>query len=325
MSRGCSWVTDTLSDRPTGCTVVVAPGGAVGGVAQPGGAPGSREMALLDPSNTVDSVHAVVLAGGSAFGLDAASGVMRVLEEKSIGFPVANGVVPIVVGAVLYDLTVGDGSVRPDANSGERAARRALDAGEREVLEGSVGAGAGATVGKLLGASRAMKGGIGTASIELDGGLTVGALAAVNAMGDVVDPATGAVVAGARTEDGRSFVDARTLLRRGESRTLEEALLSNTTLAVVGTNACLDKAGASRMALMASAGMARAIVPAYTPGDGDTVLALATGSADSTDVAVSADVGLLGGVAAEALAVAIVRGVQCARGVTGVPAASDLS
>ena len=297
---------DTLSEGPTGCTVVVAPEGAVGGVTQPGGAPGTRELGLLDPINTVDSVHAVVLSGGSAFGLDSASGVVRRLEEQGIGFPVGGGVVPIVVGGVLYDLAVGDPAIRPDGESGYRATGAALDGSAVLTAEGSVGAGAGATVGKLLGPERAMRGGVGMSSVELDDGVVVAALAAVNAMGDVVDPATGDVVAGARSEDGRSLVDARELLRGGRSRTLGEALLGNTTLAVVATNARLDKAGTSRLALMASAGMARAIVPVWTPGDGDTVFALATGKRGSIDV------GLLGGLAAEMLSVAIVRGVRLA-------------
>ena len=204
----------TLAERPTGCTVILTEGGAVGGVDVRGGAPGTREIALLDPVNLVQQVHGIVLAGGSAFGLDAATGVVRYLEERGIGYETRFARVPIVPGAILMDLGVGDApDVRPTAECGYQAAMAATSGA---VAEGNVGAGAGATIGKLRGSARAMKGGLGTASIQLENGLTVAALVAVNAVGDVIDPATGRVVAGVRTEDGRRLADARRLLRAGE-------------------------------------------------------------------------------------------------------------
>ncbi len=202
----------TLDTRPTGCTVILAEGGAVAGVDVRGSAPGTRETDLLNPLNLVDQVHAIVLSGGSAFGLDAASGVMRYLEERRIGFPTAYGVVPIVPAAILFDLGVGNPKIRPDAGCGYAAAA-AASAGP--IPEGNVGAGAGATVGKMLGMDRAMKGGIGAASITLPDGVVVTALVAVNAYGDVIEPATGRVIAGVRTADGNGLADARVLLRSG--------------------------------------------------------------------------------------------------------------
>ncbi len=257
----------TLTQRLTGCTVVLAEGGAVGGVDVRGGAPGTRETALLDPVNTtVQEVQAVVLSGGSAFGLDAASGVVRYLEERDIGYRVGQNVVPIVVGAILYDLSVGDDPrIRPGADCGYRAATHASN---ETPAEGNVGAGAGATVGKLRGLARAMKGGVGTASITLGNGLIVAAIVAVNSVGDVIDPATGSVVAGVRTSDGRGFADARRLLRSGASNEPEGG--ANTTIGVVATNATLTTAEATKVAQMAQDGLARTIYPAHTPGDGDT-------------------------------------------------------
>lgn len=304
----------TLTERPTGCTVVLARAGAVGGVDVRGGAPGSRETALLDPVNTVDVVHAVVLAGGSAFGLDAASGVMRYLDERDVGYRVGRSVVPIVVGAILYDLGLeGSQRVRPGPECGYAAASAASAA---QVAEGSVGAGAGATVGKF-GGGRPMRGGFGTASITLASGLTVAAAVAVNAVGDVVDPATGRVVAGALREDG-TFVDARELLRSGAAPALASPSM-NTTIGVVATNARLTKAEATKVAQMAQDGLARTIYPAHTPRDGDTVFSLATGTWDG-----AADVTLIGALAADVVAEAILRAVRLARGLPGIPAVSDL-
>lgn len=304
----------TLSERPTGCTVILAEGGAVAGVDVRGGAPGTREVALLDPVNTVQRVHAIVLSGGSAFGLDAASGVMRYLEERGVGYQVGPHVVPIVASAILFDLGVGgDASIRPDAECGYAAAQAATNAAP---AEGSVGAGAGATVGKMRGLARAMKGGVGTASISLESGLVVSATVAVNAVGDVVDPATGRVVAGVRTEDGRGLADARRLIR-GEGE--EPTSGANTTIGVVTTNATLTQAEATKVAQMAQDGLARAIYPSHTPGDGDTVFALATGSL--TD---DASVSTVGALAAEAVAEAILRAVRRATGLPGLPAVSDL-
>lgn len=304
----------TLAGRPTGCTVILTEDGAVGGVDVRGGAPGTREIALLDPVNTVQRVHAIVLSGGSAFGLDTATGVMRYLEERGIGYRIGSNVVPIVAGAILYDLGVGeDPSIRPGAECGYAAAR-AASAGPME--EGSVGAGAGATVGKLRGLARAMKGGVGTASITLEGGLTVSAVVAVNAVGDVIDPATGRVVAGVRTENGRELADARVLIRNGPSQADSGA---NTTLGVVATNATLTQAEATKVAQMAQDGFARAIYPSHTPGDGDTVFVLATGRLRGPT-----DVGTVGALAADVVAAAILRAVRSARGLPGLPSVSDL-
>jgi L-aminopeptidase/D-esterase-like protein len=310
----------TLSERPTGCTVILVDGDAVGGVSQRGGAPGTRETDLLNPLNMVDKVNAVVLAGGSAFGLDAASGVVKWLDERGIGWQTAAARVPIVTSAILYDLGVGNNpSVRPTADCGYRAAGAASGA---PVGEGSIGAGAGATVGKIGGAGpagprRSTKSGIGSAAIILPNGLVVAAIAAVNAAGDIVDPATGQVVAGSRNPDG-TFADLRKVLRTGQPT--DRALPGqNTTIAVVATNAVLSKVDINRVALMADDGLARAIYPAHTTGDGDTVFALATGrwKGDAT-------LTTIGALAADALAEAIVRAATEATGVAGIPARRDL-
>ena len=305
----------TLAERPTGCTVVLARQGAVAGVDVRGSAPGTRETDLLNPLNLVDRVQAVVLAGGSAFGLDAASGVMRYLDEQHIGFPTGYGVVPIVPAAILFDLGVGDPKIRPTADCGYQAAQSASDA---PVAQGNVGAGAGATVGKLFGRDRAMKGGIGSASITLPSGLTVAALIAVNAFGDVIDPATGRVVAGVRTEDGRGLADARLLLRSGATQ--RSAIGENTTIGVVATNATLTKTQATKIAQMAHDGLARSISPVHSMADGDTVFALATGTKAGTP-----DVNLIGALAADVVAEAVLRAVRNATGIPGFPAARDLA
>jgi len=310
----------TLAERPTGCTVVLVDGeGAAGGVSQRGGAPGTRETDLLDPLNLVDKVNAIVLAGGSAYGLDAAQGVTRYLEEHMTGWKVgAAGVVPIVPAAILFDLSFGGNpKIRPTAECGYRAAQTATDG---PVEEGNVGAGAGATVGKMTGGERSMKSGVGTAALTLPNGLVVAAMAAVNAVGDVVDPATGQVVAGVRTTDGKSLADARRLLRDGSLlRAAAPRATENTTIAVVATNARLTKAEVSRVALMADDGLARAISPSHTISDGDTVFSLATGRWDGR-----ADASIVGALAADVLAEAIVRAAVQARGLGGLPAARDL-
>ena len=308
----------TLAERPTGCTVVLTPPGTVAGVDVPGGAPGTRETDLLDPVNTVQTVNAVVLAGGSAFGLDAASGVVRYLEERGIGYPVGPVVrVPIVTAAILYDLGVGeDWTVRPGPECGYQAAAGAT-AGA--VESGSVGAGAGATVGKLAGMGRAMKGGVGSASLTLPSGLVVAALVAVNAVGDVIDPATGRVVAGVRAEDGTTLADARVLLRSGFQPGGSAG--QNTTIGVVATNARLTKAEATRVAQMAQDGYARAIYPVHTPGDGDVTFSLATGTLAEGARATAGQVGAL---AAEVVAAAILDAVRSATPLPGLPAATDL-
>jgi L-aminopeptidase/D-esterase-like protein len=306
----------TLMERPTGCTVVLAEAGAVAGVDVRGSAPGTRETDLLNPVNTVTQVHAIVLAGGSAFGLDAASGVMRYLDEKNVGFKVGPINVPIVPAAILFDLSVGGNpKVRPTAECGYRAAQ---SASRDPVAEGNVGAGAGATVGKSAGAERAMKGGLGSAAIELPDGTRVAAIVAVNAVGDVVDPATGKVVAGVRTPDGKGLADARVLLRRGVLR--PSPIGANTTIGVVATNAVLTKSQATKVAQLAHDGLARAIAPAHTPADGDTIFVLATGVRTG-----NADVGTIGALAADVMAEAIVRAVTRATGIPGYPAARDLA
>ncbi len=307
----------TLAERPTGCTVVLAPEGTTGSVDVRGGAPGTRETDLLDPVNTVDTVHAVVLSGGSAFGLDAASGVVRYLEEHRVGYDTRVAKVPIVPAAILFDLGFGgDPSVRPTADCGYRAA---AGASEGPVVEGNVGAGAGATVGKLAGPGRSMKAGIGSAAIVLPSGLVVAALVAVNAAGDIVDPATGRVIAGVRTPDGRGLADARALLRAGRLGRSALRPGEHTTIGVVATNARLTKTQAKKMAEMAHDGYARAISPVHTPGDGDTIFSLATRTWDG-----EVDLSVVGALAAEAVADAIVRAATTATSLGGVPAAREL-
>jgi L-aminopeptidase/D-esterase-like protein len=308
--------TDTR--RPTGCTVVIARDGAVAGVDVRGAAPGTRETDLLDPTHLVEQVHAVLLAGGSAWGLDAASGVMRWLHERDIGFDAGVARVPIVPAAVLFDLAVGDPGVRPDAMAGYRACEHASSEPPRE---GSVGAGAGACVGKLFGMARAMKAGIGTASVTV-GGVTVGALIACNALGDIVDPDTGEVIAGARTRNGKGLIDSRRALLRGEAATPVLAG-TNTTIGVVATDAVITKAQANRLATVAHDGLARSINPVHTMSDGDTLFMLGTGRAASSPGMMT-----LATMAAEATARAVVRAARMARalqlGELRLPAAGDL-
>jgi L-aminopeptidase/D-esterase-like protein len=303
----------TLSQRPTGCTVVLVESGAAAGVDVRGAAPATRETDLLDPVNTVQMVHAIVLSGGSAFGLDAASGVMRYLEERGVGFAFGPSRVPIVPAAAIFDLTVGDGRIRPDAACGYEAAKAASTA---RPAEGSVGVGAGATVGKLLGMGRAMKGGLGTSDVRV-GDLVVAALVAVNAVGDVIDPATGRVVAGARGEDGRTLVDARTLVRSGLGA--EPPARANTTIGVIATNARLTKTDANRIAQVAHDGLARSIAPSHTPADGDTLFVVATGAVPAPSLLV------VGELASQVVAEAVLRAVREATAVEGIPAVRDLA
>lgn len=305
----------TLAERPTGCTVVLAEAGVVASVEVRGAAPATRETDLLDPMRTVERVHAIVLSGGSAFGLDAASGVMRYLEERGIGFDVGVARVPIVPGASLFDLGVGgQPGIRPDAACGYLAATAAT---ADPPAEGSVGAGAGATVGKLLGPGRAMKGGIGTVALRRTDGLVVAALIAVNALGDVVDPESGRVLAGARSADGSRIVGARRDLLEGLGARARPG--ENTTIGVIATNASLTKTQAKRVAQVAHDGLARSIRPVHTPMDGDALFVLATG--EQTDF----DLLTVGEMAAEAVAAAVVRAVQEATSVAGYPALRDLS
>jgi len=305
----------TLTARPTGCTVVLARAGAVGGVDVRGGAPGTLQTDVLDPVKSPNTpVHAIMLSGGSAFGLSTASGVMRYLDENDVGFRVGEKIVPIVPGAIIYDLGLeGSERIRPGAECGYTASS---SASTHAPAEGSVGAGAGATIGKFAQGGTPMRGGFGTASITLASGLTVAAAVVVNAVGDVVDPATGKIVAGALGADG-AFVDARRLLREGQP--LGGVPGANTTIGVVATNAQLTKAEATKMAEMAQDGLARTIYPAHTVRDGDTVFSLATGTLEGT-----ADVTVIGALAADVMAEAILRAVRLADGLPGIPAVSDL-
>ncbi len=301
--------------RPTGCTVILCEEGAVAGVDVRGAAPGTRETDLLNPLNLVQQVHAIALAGGSAFGLDTASGVIRYLEERRIGFDTGVAKVPIVPAAILFDLAVGDPAIRPDATLGYEACRQAST---KRPAMGNVGAGAGATVGKLFGMERAMKGGIGTASVTLPGGLTVGAIIAVNAVGDIFDPNTGRVIAGTRTADGSRIAGTMATILSGEKL---PPLLGGTatTIGVVATDAALTRVEATKIAQMAHDGLARTINPVHTLYDGDTIFALATGKA-----ATKPNVTLLGAFAAEVAAQAVLRAVHAATGLPGLPAISDL-
>lgn len=299
----------------TGCTVVLCEKGAVGGVDVRGGAPGTRETDLLRPGTLVQGIHAVLLTGGSAWGLDAAAGVMRYLEEKGVGWAFGGGPVPVVVGAVLYDLRLGRGDVRPDAEAGYRACR-AAKAGA--VAQGSVGAGTGATVGKALGMERCLKGGLGTASEALPsaaGELVVGALVAVNCFGEVVDPASGQVIAGPRAEGG-GFVGTVDILRGAEQAPWGG---ESTTLAVVATNARLTKEYACRLASVAHDGLARAIRPLHTMVDGDVVFTMATGQVAVEPMRYPA----LEALAARAVERAVLKAVREARGLAGVPSAAE--
>jgi len=292
-----------LSDGITGCTVVLCPAGTVGGVDQRGGAPGTRETDLLRPLHLITQVHAIFLAGGSAFGLATGDGVMRYLEEQRIGYPVGELRVPIVPGAILFDLDLGNPAVRPDASMGYAACVAASNA---PVEQGSVGAGAGAKVGALLGVEFATKGGIGSASLEIGAGVRVAALFTVNAAGDVTD------------EDGRILAG----LRAGSTLDLLKNMVampnsSNTVIGVVATNARLTKEEVNKVAQMAQDGIARAVRPAHLPFDGDTIFALATGE-------VEANAGVVGAFAAEVTAQAIRNGVRLATARGGVPAMGDL-
>jgi L-aminopeptidase/D-esterase-like protein len=291
----------------TGCTVILCEAGAVGGVDVRGSATGSEELGVLAPGHVAGQAHAIVLAGGSAFGLEAASGVRRYLERRGVGFAAGPAVVPIVAGAILFDLGIGKANVRPTREMGEAAANAATSGA---VAEGCVGAGTGATVGKLFGMKQAMKGGIGSATVELPGGVLVSALAAVNAFGDVRDPSTGKIVAGTRTSpESREFADSEAQMRRGARGGFAKA---NTTLVTVATNAQLSKVGAEKLAQFGSLGVARTISPVNTMYDGDLVFALSCGK-------LQADLNTLGVAAAAAVADAILRAVRMAKTLGGVP------
>jgi L-aminopeptidase/D-esterase-like protein len=306
----------------TGCTAILCKDDFIGGVDQRGGAPGTREIDALRPMHLVNQVHGIVLSGGSAFGLDAATGVVRFLEEKGVGFDTRVARVPIVPAAILFDLGLGKADVRPDAEMGYQAC---LNASVDAPQEGNYGAGTGATVGKILGMGQAMKSGIGTASMEIGGGILVGAIAAVNVFGDVIDPQTGEIIAGARSTELRPFqigepgyfAETLQVMRSLIGRTaLGFNRRENTVIGVVASNARLTKEEINKVAQMAHDGVARTVRPAHTMFDGDTIFAIANGER-------KADVNIVGAFSAEVFAVAIVRAVRNSKSVEGLPTASE--
>lgn len=307
----------------TGCTVVICENGGVAGVDQRGGAPGTRETDLIRPMHLVQRVHAVLLTGGSAFGLDAATGVMRFLEEQGVGFNAQVAKVPIVPAAVLFDLALGQADVRPNAEMGYAACQ---SASEDPPAEGNAGAGMGASVGKILGMGGAMKAGIGSASVELGGGVVVGAIVAVNSLGDVVDPFTNTIIAGARpTKIGPikiggegKFANTLAVMKSKAGKTaLKFAMKGNTAIGVVASNSRLTKEGANKVAQMSQDGLARAIRPAHTMLDGDTIFAISTGEK-------KVDVNIIGAYAAEVVSQAIIRAIMAAEAAGDLPSARDL-
>jgi len=296
----------------TGCTVVICEKGAAAGVEVRGGAPGTRETDLLNPVNLVDKVYAIYLSGGSAFGLDGASGVMKYLEEKGLGWETGIAKVPIVPAAVLFDLEVGDCRIRPDARMGYEAC---LGANEEEARQGNIGAGTGATVGKILGIEQSMKSGLGTASFR-SRPLIVGALVAVNCLGDVTEPESGKIIAGALSKNKKDFVNTMSLLK-SLPLDLKVNFAPNTTLGVVATNAKLSKSGATKVAMMAQDGYARTINPAHTRFDGDTIFCMATGE-------VEVEISIVGAIAAEVMARAIVKAIKNTESLFGLKSYKDL-
>lgn len=327
----------TDSEALTGCTVVLCDSGAVGGVDVRGGGPGTRETDLLAPGRLVERVDAILLTGGSAFGLAAADGVVRWLEERGRGFDTGVVRVPIVPAAVIFDLGVGDSARRPGAQDGYAACEAASS---DPVPQGNVGAGTGATVGKWAGPGFAMKAGLGSSALPVPGGGTVAALAVVNALGDVVDPLTGKLVAGAYDRAAGTFLVRSTARSRSPFGGGRDSVppLGNTVIGVVATDVALSKEAVHKVAQMAHDGLARTIYPCHTPWDGDTVFALSTGARPIGSVAAQQEsaspgarllemeqVGLIGALAAEALALAVLRGVRAARPAAGLPAAAALT
>jgi L-aminopeptidase/D-esterase-like protein len=302
------------ADTGTGCTVIICENGAVPGVDVRGGGPGTREIDALDPVNLVTAAHAVYLGGGSAFGLEGASGVMQYLEEKGIGFDVGVGVVPIVPGAVLFDFFVGRHDVRPDKKMGYEAC---VNASEKNTEQGNVGAGTGAAVGIIKGIEYSMKGGLGTASRKV-GELIVGAIVAVNCMGDVIDPGTGQIVAGALDDDKKKPAGTMSIISSEKSGGTDVFSSSNTTIGCIAVNADLTKSEATKVAMMAHDGYARAINPIHTMTDGDTIFCMATGG-------VKTDPTTVGALAAEVMAEAIVNAVKNAETAYGLPGYKDFS
>jgi L-aminopeptidase/D-esterase-like protein len=305
----------TDREAATGCTVILCETGAVAGVDVRGSAPGTRETDLLRPMNLVEKAHAILLSGGSAFGLDAAGGVMRYLEERGFGYETLIAKVPIVPAAIIFDLNIGNAKVRPGIGEGYKAC---LAASDKEVAEGCVGAGTGATVGKILGIDRATKSGLGTSSLKISGDIIVAALIVVNAVGDVIDHKTGKILAGHRDQNNKGFLNTIELLTKNQNSYRRRAPApENTTIGVVATNASLDKEQVNKLAQMAQDGMARAINPSHTMYDGDTIFALSLG--DKTG-----DLTTLGAVAAEVVADAIVRAAKQAETLAGIPAMKDI-
>jgi L-aminopeptidase/D-esterase-like protein len=305
----------TDKEAATGCTVILCEAGAIAGVDVRGSAPGTRETDLLRPVNLVEKVHAILLSGGSAFGLDAAGGVTRYLEEQGIGYETTAAKVPIVPAAILFDLDIGSSKIRPGAEEGYKAC---LAATEKKVAEGCVGAGTGATVGKFLGIERATKSGLGTASCKIGDSIIIAALVVVNAVGDVINPKTGGILAGPRSQDNKCFHSTIELLSQGIYNYKQDPLPTNTTIGVVATNACLNKEQVNKLAQMAQDGLARTINPSHTMHDGDTIFALSLGDKIS-------DITILGSVTAEVVSNAIIRAVQQAETLAGTPAIKDMA
>jgi L-aminopeptidase/D-esterase-like protein len=303
-------------DAATGCTVILCPAGTVGGVDVRGSAAGTRQIDSLNSAHFVDEVHAVLLSGGSAFGLDASGGVMMFLEEQGIGFTTSAGKVPIVPTAIIYDLGLGNGRRRPDREMGYQAC---LNAGAGVVAEGSVGVGAGASVGKVMGIALATKGGVGTVSLAFPGGLIVAALVAVNAFGDVIDPGDGKILAGARDpKNPAQFLNSAAAIKAGAPVRRFMNPVQNTTLGVVATNARLSKREITKVAQMAQSGLVRVISPIHSTVDGDLIFALSAGD-------LQAEVNAVGIIAGEAVAAAVTRAVTLADGLGFIPASRDLA
>ena len=308
----------------TGCTVILCPEGTTGGVDQRGGAPGTRETDLLHPLHLVNHVDAILLGGGSAYGLDAASGVMQYLEEQGRGIDTGPAKVPIVPAAILFDLAIGDAHIRPDKAMGYLAC---LNASTSPPDQGNFGAGTGATVGKILGPTQAMKSGIGTASMEIGNGIVVAAIIAVNAFGDIILPEDGAIIAGARTlqkgpvklGSGPVFADTMGIMKKMAGRAiLEFAARQNTIIGAVATNAKLNKEEINKVAQMAHNGLAAVVRPAHSMLDGDTIFSLATNKK-------KADVNIVGAYAAQVVSQAIINGVLAAAPVASIPSSTSLT
>lgn len=299
----------------TGCTVIICPPGTLGGVDIRGSAAGTRQVDSLHSFHAVDEVHAVLLSGGSAFGLDAAAGVMQYLEEKGIGYQTSAAKVPIVPTAIIYDLGLGNGQIRPDK---EMAYRACLASHSGGVAEGSVGVGAGASVGKLMGIALATKGGVGTSARLLANGIIVGALVVVNAFGDVIDPQSGAILAGARDPNNpQRFINSSKMIREGLRIPQRGTAFQNTTLGVVATNVRLTKRQAIKVAQMAHSGLVRTISPIHSTVDGDLIFTLSCGE-------LTADVNTVGLLAEEVIAQAVMRAIKKADGLGLLPSYQDL-